>query len=164
MNELKSKGIFKIKHFRDGVLLDEWEQPNDVTLEGKNAMLDNMFNAGTQSSNWYVGLINNAGFTAVAESDVYTSHAGWTELTNFSQTTRQLWNKGAAASKTVTSSTTSVFTINATCAVIGIFLANSNVKGQTSGSFILWATTVFGAVRNFVSGDTLAITYTSALL
>lgn len=153
------KGVFKIQHRRAGKLLREYELPNGITNEGKDALLDIMFHADTQITTWYLALIDNSGFTALAAADTHASHAGWTENTDFDETDRPAWTEGAAASQSMTNAATVDFTINATIALKGIFLANLNTKGSTA-SGTLWSTGAFGAVINAVAADVLSITYT----
>ena len=156
----KPKGRFVVEHYRKGVLLDTYEFPNDVTNEGKNTWLDVMFNGGTQIPNnsWYIALINNSGFSALAAADTMASHAGWAEATGYSQSTRVAWGSGAAASQSVTNASPAVFDMNATATIYGIFVTSGSAKSGTSGK--LWATAGFTSPVPVVNGDQLKVTYT----
>jgi hypothetical protein len=154
------KGKFKIEHYRNGKLLDTYNINNDITNEGKNTILEIMFHDGTQiaSSSWFIGLISNSGFSALAAADTMASHSGWTEFTGYSQATRVAWGPGAAASQSITNSTPATFDINATGTVKGIFVTSNSTKSGTTGK--LWATALFTADVPVVNGDQLKVTYT----
>lgn len=156
----KPKGRFIVEHYRDGVLLDTYEFPNDVTNAGKNSWLDVYFSDATQIANsaWCIGLINNSGFSALAAADTMSSHAGWAEFTGYSQSNRVAWGAGNPASQSITNSSPAVFDINATGTVYGIFVTSENTKGGTTGT--LWATAGFTSPVPVVGGDQLKVTYT----
>lgn len=156
---IRPKGVFKLQHKRNGKLIKEIDITNGITDEGKDKLLDVMFHNDTQVTTWYIGLIDNAGFSALADADTHASHAGWSENTDYDETDRPEWTEGAAASESITNASTVDFTINATIAINGIFLADISTKGSTAAG-TLWSTGSFGAVVNAVAADTLSITYT----
>jgi hypothetical protein len=158
-------GLFQVKglyHFecydKHGNL--KWREviSNGVTDGGINSILDIMFHGTTQITTWYLGLIDNAGFTAVAPTDTMASHAGWDEFTDYDEANRVTWAEGAAASKSITNATPAEFTINDTGTIKGVFLTSENTKGGTTGG--LWGTAVFSATRNVENEDVLRVTYT----
>ena len=159
---LRPKGIFKIQHKRADQTIGNYELPNGITNEGKNALVDIMFPGDTQVTTWFIGLIDNAGFTALAAADTHASHSGWAENTDYDESNRPTWTEGAAASQSMTNAATVDFTINATIVLKGIFLAKLNTKGSTASS-ILWSTGAFGATINAVDDDVLSITYTTSV-
>jgi hypothetical protein len=139
-----------------------WQEklvPNGVTNAGLNDLLDVYFDAGTQDTTWFIGLVNNAGFTAFAAADTSASHSGWTELTDYTEATRVAWVPGEPASQSITGPA-ATFTINTTVAIKGAFLIGIDTKGGTTG--ILFATGAFGSVQNLVNAQTLDVTYTCA--
>lgn len=138
----------------------KWEQkfPNGIVDEGIEYLLDAGFNGGTQVSTWYMGLVDNAGFSAFANGDTMSSHSGWSESTDYSEATRPEWTAGAASSRAVTNGTTVDFSINATVTIKGIFITSNNTKGGTTGT--LWSTAAFSSNASATSGDTLKVTYT----
>ena len=165
-NKMKISGRFEVKHYRNQKLLDKFSFPNGITNVGKNHILETQFNGGTPVTAWYVGLINNASFSALAAADTMSSHAGWLELdtvsnTVYSEATRPEWTAGTAASQAITNAAAVVFTFTATAAVNGIFITSGTVKGGTTGT--LWSTGSFSAVRNVINGDVLNVTYTTSI-
>lgn len=143
------------------VAWDEALYPNGATTAGLNYLLDTGFRGGTASSNWYVGLINNSGFTALSASDTMSSHSGWSETTGYSNSTRVQWSPGAASGGSVTITTAMAFNINATVSVKGVFVVDNSTKGGTTGT--LWATAVEDTARSLSSGQQLQVYYTVTL-
>jgi hypothetical protein len=128
---------------------------NLVVTTGRNALLDNTFNAAAGSVTWYVGLKGTG--TPVA-ADTMASHASWSEIVPYSEANRPTWTKnGAAASGTMSnSSSKAAFTINGSATVYGAFLTSNNTKSGTSGT--LYGAGDFSAARAVESGDTLNVT------
>lgn len=160
-NGLNLQGFYPaIEHWRDGRLLDVYQLHNDITNEGKNTILDVMFHDGTQiaSTSWYIGLISNSGYSALAAADTMASHSGWTEFTGYSQSTRVAWGPGAASGQSTTNATPATFDINATGTLKGIFVTSNSTKSGTTGK--LWATGLFAADVPVSNGDQMKITYT----
>jgi len=175
-SDLSPHGRFKVEHWRDGKLIGEYEFPNGITNEGKDQLLDTQFDAATQITTWYLGLIDNANFTALAAADTYDeidqAGNGWDEFADYtdpgngdSATTRPVWAPDAAASQTITNGTVVVFDITATGTIKGLFLAGGGTapenKGDHAAGSTLWATALFDSgdvdVQN---GDQLKATYT----
>jgi hypothetical protein len=156
---LNPKGVFRIKHVREGKVLADFEVPNGIVNEGKNDLLDTYFDAGTQITAWYLGLIDNAGFTAEAATDTHALHPGWNEETSYSEATRPQWSPDPAAAQSITNSVSVDFSINGAAALYGIFVSNINVKGSVVAA-VLWSTAAFSSVLNVINGDVLKVTYT----
>jgi len=175
-SDLDPRGYFKIEHWRDGRLIGEYEFPNGITNEGKDQLLNAQFDAATQITTWYLGLIDNDSFTALAATDTYDeidqSGNGWDEFTDYtdpgngdSATTRPVWNPDAAASQAISNGSVVVFDITASGTVKGLFLVGGGTapenKGDHAASSTLWATALFDSgdvpVQN---GDQLKATYT----
>ena len=152
------RGQWHIKHRnKSGLLVAEYDIKNAISDEGMNYLLDAAFNAGTAINPWYVGLIDSTGFTAVAAADTMASHAGWSELTAYSEATRPTWGSGAASARAITNGTAAEFTASATNTVKGLFIASGNVKGGTTGK--LWSAALFGTASLVNIGDKLDATY-----
>lgn len=156
-NKLIFKNIFKLEHFRDGVLIGVDEFHNDIVTEGKNSLLDIMFGAVTQITSWYVGLIDNSGFSALSSADVMASHAGWAEFTNYSQAARVQWSPAAASGGAVSNTSSLVFDITGTGNLYGGFVCSNSTKGGTIGK--LWATAPFNTVKPVANADQIKLTY-----
>lgn len=133
---------------------------NAAATVGLNLMLNVMFRSGAASPNWYAGLIDNAGFTALAAGDTMASHAGWAENTGYTNGTRPQWSPGAASGGLLAAALTA-FTMNNTFTIYGAFVCDSNVKGGTSGN--LWATGGFDTPTLVNNADTITLTYETQL-
>jgi len=154
------KGRFHVEHLdKDGNLKGTYDFPNGIVDVGINDILDVEFGSGSQSGTWYIGLIDNSGFSALDAGDTLSSHSGWSEFVSYTEANRVEWVDDAAASRSKTNSTTSNFSVNATGNVYGIFLSNNNVK-STGNTGILWSTAAFSSVVATANGDTLKVTYT----
>jgi len=131
---------------------------NVVTTAGKNDLLDKYFAGSGYTAAWYIGLIDAAGFTAVAAGNTMASHSGWTELTAYDESTREAaaWNAASSGSKSTDG--TAVFTFNATKTVKGAFLASNATKNGTSG--VLYNAVAFSSDRAVEDDDTLTVTLT----
>lgn len=147
-----------LEHFRQGKLIDRCVSFNGIVTVGKNSLLDVYFRNQTQLSAWYQGLIDNSGFSALSDSDTMGLHAGWTEFTTYSQSTRPQWSPVAAASGSITNTTSVTFDITGTGTLYGMFMTSNSTKSGTSGT--LWATAAFSAAKSVVNGDQVKLTYT----
>jgi hypothetical protein len=138
-----------------------WEDTaeNGVTNNALNDILNVYLRGTSQTANWYLGLVDNASYTAFAAADTMTSHTGWIENVGYSGTTRNQWTAAAAASQGVTNTSTVNFSMTATATIRGIFLTSDNTLSGTAGN--LFATAAFtGGTQSVNSGDTLKVTYT----
>ena len=140
----------------------KWEDNtlNGIVDEGIEYLLNVGFRSATSQINpWYIGLVDNSGFSAFANADTMSSHSGWTEFTNYSEATRPEWTVGAASSRAVTNSATVDFSINGVGGTVkGIFVTSNNTKSGTTGT--LWSTAAFSSNATVTNGDTLKVTYT----
>lgn len=154
---LNFQGSMLLEHWRAGLLIACYKQPNLVTNQGKNAILGAYFNAGAVPAEFYIGLIDNATFTALAAVDTAAVHSGWAEFTAYSQTTRPIWIRGAASGQQVASTAASVFNITGSGVLKGGFVVTNNAKGGTGG--ILWGEVAYGATIAVSNGDVIRNTY-----
>lgn len=166
-NKASAGGVYKIQcHGSDGAL--KWEQntPNLVVNQGLQDMNATYFDAGTQVTTWYVGLITGPGSgTTIAAGDTLLTHGGWTEFTNYSG------NRKAAVFGTATTADPSVINNTASPAAFSISGAGGTVAGAflasvaTGTSGILFSAADFQSPgdRIVVSGDTLNVQYTFSL-
>lgn len=160
IHNLKFNNTFEVEHIRDGKVIGIHKFKNDIVNVGKNLLLDAMFFGATQvvAADWCLGLISNSGYSALAAADTMSSHAGWTEFTGYSQSTRVAWGHASSTAQSTTNSSPVTFDITSTGTVKGIFVTSEDTKGGTTGT--LWATALFNADVPVVNGDQFRITYT----
>jgi hypothetical protein len=174
-SDLSLRGHLTVEHWRDGKLLAVYDFNNGITNEGKNKLLDVMFHGVSAIGTWYLGLIDNAGYSALAAGDTYDNinqaGNGWDEFADYtdanngnSASTRPEWQENAASSQSITNTTVSIFNITASGTVKGVFACggtNAQTKSDhTASGNYLWATALFNSgdvpVNN---GDQLKVTY-----
>jgi hypothetical protein len=169
-------GRYVVEHWRNGERINEYHIKNGITIEGKNHLLDVQFHALAAIATWNMGLIDNSGYSALDETDVYDdidqAGNGWDEFTLYtdagngdSATTRPEWDEAAASAKSMTNNTVTVFDVTGSGTVKGLFLVagtNANVKGDhTAGTaHKLWATALFSGDVAVLAADQLKVTYT----
>lgn len=140
----------------DGRLLWADEAHNLVTDEGARYLLT-YFKAAQTTSGFYVGL--RAAGTILA-SDTAASHPGWTEITAYAETGRQILTLGTPAARSVDNAASkATFTINATATAAGFALWSTGSKGGTGGS-LYSASDFTGGSRAVNSGDALSVLVT----
>ena len=168
IEKVKAGGVFTVQCFdSEGNLKWTAEKHNLVVNVGLKDMNDKYFTGSGYTAAWYIGLYGAAASNDPAASDTMASHAGWTEVTAYSESTRPQANFGAATtadpSVISNSSSVAVFSINGTTVVGGAFLTNNNTKGGTTG--ILFSASDFQSPgdRSVVSGDVLNVTYQFSL-
>lgn len=161
-------GVFRMQCFdASGALKWEAEEHNLVVNVGLQDMNAKYFTGSSYTAAWYIGVYGAAGSNTPAAGDTMASHAGWTEVTDYSQSTRPACSFGtpttADPSVITNSGSPATFSINDTVTVGGAFLTSDNTKGGTSG--VLFSASAFESPgdRNVVSGDTLTVTYTFSL-
>jgi hypothetical protein len=167
-NKVSGGGVFTVNCFdSNGVLKWSEERHNLVVNVGLKDMNEKYFTGSSYTAAWYIGLYGAAASNDPAAGDTMASHAGWTEVTDYSQSTRPACAFGTAstADPSVISNSASVatFTINATVTVGGAFLTSDNTKGGTSGVLFSAADFESPGDRAVVSGDTVTVTYTFSL-
>lgn len=129
---------------------------NLVTNVGLQYLLDAGLLGGAQVSTWYVGLTD--GTPTVAAGDTMASHAGWTEVTAYSEATRPAYSASRSGQTVSNSATKATFSVNATATVGGAFLASDSTKGGTAGT-LLCAGAFSGGDKAVANGDTLNVQY-----
>ena len=157
MNDLKLRGHWEWEILKDGKSLEKGDMPNGLTDPGLDSLLDVYFNAATQINNWYIGLIDDAGFTALAAADTMASHAGWAEFTTYTEATRPEWAPDAPSTQLIQNGTARTFNITASATLKGIFVTSDSAKSGTAGT--LWSTALFGSDKAVSNGTELKLTY-----
>ena len=154
----------------------KWEEsfPNLVNAIGKELLLDTLLRtSGTYTTvGPYLGLINSS--PTFLAADTMTSHAGWTEFTNYTVGGSAVRGTAvfAASSSTglspsnVTTSTATAITYTITGAggtVAGCFLVTgsgaSSTQSNTSGT--LYSAGAFATAKITTVGDTVSVTYST---
>ena len=161
-------GVFTVQCFdKDGNLKWEAKKHNLVVNAGLQDMNAKYFLGSSYTATWYLGLYGAGSTNNPAAGDTMASHAGWTEVTAYSQATRPACSFAtpttANPSVATNSASPATFSINGTTTVGGAFLTSNSTKGGTTGT--LFSAADFGSPgdRSVVSGDTLTVTYTFSL-
>ena len=153
---------------KDGKLKWVDDSKNLVVNVGLQYMAGTSLDGSTaRITTWYLGLYGAAASNTPAAGDTMSSHAGWTEVTDYTEATRPAATFVAATtanpSVVTNSASKAQFTMNATTTVGGAFLTSNNTKGGTTGT--LFSAKDFDAPgdRAVVSGDVVLVTYTFSL-
>ena len=154
----------------------KWEDkfPNLVNAVGKQLMLATLLSGSAYTTvGPFLGLISGAAPTFAA-ADTMTSHAGWTEFTNYTvggSAVRGTAVFSAASSSgttpsNVTTKSASAITYTITGAggtVGGCFLCTGsgavNTQGSTAGT--LYSAGAFSTAKVTTAGDTVSVTYST---
>lgn len=174
---LDPHGFFTFEHIRNGKILERWIEPNVVTIEGKNFMLNTTFRNTANLTPWYMGLIDAVtGWTSVSENNTYDNidQAGnlWDEFQAYTYAASTV-NRGGwtianpASAKQLTSSAQTQFDIVAPGGTIkGAFLcagASAITKGDHTAGVLhkLFSVSVLTGGDVVVAlADTFKVTYT----
>ena len=165
----KATGKFLVECFdKDGNLKWRAEESNLVVNVGLQYMAGVALTSTAQITTWYIGLYGAGASNTPAAGDTAASHAGWTEVTPYSNATRPAATFTAATnanpSVVTNSGSAASFTINASSTVGGAFLISNSTKGGTTGTLFSAADFQSPGDRSVVSGDTLNVTYTFSLV
>lgn len=140
----------------DGLLKWREEVDNLTVNVGLDDILTQYWKGSTYTAAHYVGL---KGAGTVAAGDTMASHAGWSEITAYSEGTREALTLGSVSSQSVDNSASKAsFSINDTATVAGAFVTTNSTKGGTTGTLVGAAD--FAASKSVTSGDTLNVTAT----
>ena len=143
----------------DGKLKWAEEFDNLVVNAGLDDSLDKHLLGSAYTAAWYVGLTD--GTPTPAAGDTMASHAGWAEITAYSEATREALTLGAVSGQSVDNSASKAsFSINDSTTVGGAFVVNESTKAGATG--VLYGVGAFTeGDRAVVSGDTLNVTVTA---
>lgn len=135
----------------DGRVKWREEGSNLVVNAGLDYILDNGF-----SATLYLGI---KGSGTPAAGDTAASHATWSEVTAYDESTRPEFEYAAASSAVVTNSANkATFTISTDgTAVYGVFLITDSTKGGTTGTLV--SAKDFSSVKNADDNDVIEVTY-----
>jgi hypothetical protein len=166
---VKATGRFVIECYdKDGKLKWVDDSKNLVVNVGLQYMAGTALDGSTaRITSWYLGLYGAASSNDPAAGDTMSSHAGWTEVTDYTEATRPAATFVAATtanpSVVTNSASKAQFTMNNTVTVGGAFLTSNDTKGGTTGT--LFSAKDFNSPgdRAVVSGDVVLVTYTFSL-
>lgn len=157
-SEILVAGRYDGKIIRNGEVIEEFSDHNLVVNEGLNNILNVMFNSGTQTTTWYLGLFEG-NYTPVSTVTAGTIASAATETTAYTSSTRPEYVEASASSQAITNSANRAsFVFNASKTIYGAFLVSNNTKGGTSG--VLFSAARFSSAKAVESGDELLLTYT----
>lgn len=149
--------LYEVECWRKGKLVWIEKTHNLVCLGGLNLLMTATIKSGQAAPTWYVGLIDNATFTAFNFNDTMASHPGWDESIAYSEGTRQLYVPGTVANGYVDNAgSRAQFTVASTSWTCkGAFLTSNNAKGGASGT--LYGEAAFATPRLLNISDVLII-------
>lgn len=127
-----------------------------ITNVGKNLLIDSGIRGQTQTSTWYVGLIDYNNFGVVLPTDTAAEHSGWEENTDYTAATRQQITFDEATGGKSTNGTVVTLTTNAAVSIIGYFVISNNTKGGDTGTLL--STHVFKGPVSYDNAATINIT------
>jgi hypothetical protein len=154
----------------------KWEDqfPNLVNAIGKQLMLDTLLSGSAYTTvGPFLGLISGASPTFAA-ADTMTSHAGWTEFTNYTVSSSAVRGTAVFTSATSTGTTPTNVTSKTATAIIytitgaggtvgGCFLVTGtgavSTQGSTAGT--LYSAGAFATAKITTAGDTVSVTYST---
>jgi hypothetical protein len=160
-------GRYLFEIVRDGEVIDSWEQANTIVEQGLTyktaaALLD-----GTKIAAWYV--IPISGTPTIIAGNTYATHAGWTEVEAYDESTRRAWTGVAGSPGAATNAASRAeFTISSGGATIGgVALVGggsaATTKGDTAGGGTLFSAAAFtGGNRTLSEADVLRVTWAYA--
>jgi primosomal replication protein N len=131
---------------------------NLVTDVGARWLINHSFVTPQASIPWYL-ILKSAG--TGDNADTVASHASWTEITGYSQASRQLVSIAAITSGRSASNTASMasITANASITVAGFALISANTKGNTTAG-VLFSVSDFASSWAGTTGNILRVTVT----
>lgn len=161
-HKLKLGAIFNIEHWRGDKLLAERQEENLCPDAFINHVLDVALSGGTPITAWYV-LIFNDNHTPAA-GDTYAT-PGFTESTDYDESTRPAWTEAGVSSKVITNSASkATFTMAGTdTSIYGAALVGGgstpSTKDDQAGGGTLGPEAQFtgGAVTGIVDDDVLKV-------
>lgn len=169
INSHAPRFTFHCKQVRDGQVIDEWEASNVVTTEGLNSLLDVYFDAATQITTWYLGLISSVSWSAVAATDTaaqINGSNGWKECGAINApdydtpagTARGTITFGEPSAGSLAASSTVDFTFEEAGTVKGAFISSNGVQENTTG--VLYSAATFSGDKTVADNDQLLVSVT----
>lgn len=153
----EQKNIYSVEcRDKDGNLKWSEEIENLVTNEGLNDQLSKYYKGSAYTAAFFLGLASATPIFSAA--DVMATHAGWSEITDYSESVRQTLTLGAVAAQAVNNSASkAVFTANANVTLGGVFITTNSTKGGTIGLLIAGGAFT-GGNQSVGATDTVSVT------
>ena len=166
--KLRGGGVFTVEcRDKDGNVKWIEKSKNLVVNVGLAYMNESFFKGSSYTAAWYVGIYGAAATNDPSSADTMSSHAGWTEVTTYSNATRPAATFGAATtadpSLIANSAAVAQFNINDSANVGGAFLTTGDLPGGTSGVLFSASDCAAPGDRVVQNGDVLSVTYTFSL-
>ena len=166
--QAKATGVYHVEcRDKDGNLKWSADTKNLVVNAGLAYMAGTALTSVAQITAWYIGLYGAGASNTPAAGDTMSSHAGWTEVTAYSNATRVAATFATATtanpSVVTNSASPATFNINGTTTVGGAFLTSGSAKGGTTGTLFSAADFSSPGDRSVVSGDIISVTYSFSL-
>jgi len=160
--KLKIKSIWDWEQYRDGELIDAWQETNLVVNEGLNNLLDVYLSSGTQITTWYAGIFDDN--HTPASNNTYAT-PGFSESTAYDEAVRPTWQEAGPSAKSITNSANKAsFTMSTTTTIYGGFLVGggtaATTKGNTAGNGTLLCSSKFSSSKTADNDDVLKVTIT----
>ena len=132
---------------------------NCCTAEGLTRLLNVMFHEAQQITEWYILLFGD-NYTPL-DGDTYAV-PGFTELTDYDETTRPAFVEAEAVDKVMTNNANkATFTMNADTNLWGSGVVGggspANGKGDTAGGGVLYAAAKWATAKPVEIGDTFKV-------
>lgn len=159
---MKHCGHFRLRQYRNRVLIAERRAKNATTNIGAQTVLNGIFRGDPLPTSWFLGIIDNAGFISFSLADTMASHAGWTEFTAYSGA-RKAFTADLATGRTIRNAASpALFLFTGLAVIEALFVTSDSTKGGTAG--ILLATSLLGdegsgAPLSLVVGDEIEVDY-----
>jgi len=156
-DKFKLGGVFLVTCYdKYGKMKWQERSKNLVVTVGLEHILDGLFSLGgvIANPNYYLGLTD--GTPTIVAGDTLGSHAGWAEVADYDETTRQAFTAARTGLTVDNSVSKAVYSINATATVGGAFITSADTG--TTG-LLLAASAFSNGDKPVTSGDTVEVQY-----
>lgn len=166
--QASGSGVYQLECFdASGKLKWSAQAENLMVNVGAQYMCGAALTGTAQITTWYLGIYGAGASNTPAAGDTAASHAGWTEITAYTEGTRPVCTFAASTlanpSVATNSASKATFSMNAGTTVGGAFLISNSTKGGTTGTLFSAADFNSPGDRVVVNGDVLTLTYTFSL-
>lgn len=150
--------IVGIRNKETGVIRDETVELNMVVAQGRQHVLDTVFDSGTQVTEWYVGIFEG-NYTVLDTVTAATVAGAATECTAYDESTRPVYDTASPIEDDTATNADAraTFTFNATKTVYGAFIISDDAKGGTDG--VLLAISRFTTPKSMAAPEELVVSY-----